>query len=138
MARNNDRDRGTNQNKRAPKDDKRRPLKKKASPIREGAYVDYKDINLLRKFTSERGKIRARRVTGLSVQLQREVANAVKVARELALLPYAAKGVAERGPRRPRTGGKFNEGDSNENAEVEVDDSADADVDEVDDVEEGE
>ncbi len=133
MARNNDRDRGTNQNKRAPKDDKRRPLKKKASPIREGAYVDYKDINLLRKFTSERGKIRARRVTGLSVQLQREVANAVKVARELALLPYAAKGVAERGPRRPRTGGRPADGEGNENAEVEVDDVAD-----VDDVEEGE
>jgi len=104
MARNNDRDRdrGT---KRAPKDDKRRVAKKKASPIKEGSFVDYKDINLLRKFTSDRGKIRARRVTGLSVQMQSAVANAIKLSRELALLPYAAKGVSERGPRRPRTGG---------------------------------
>ncbi len=135
MARNNDRDRGTNQ-KRAPKDDKRRPMKKKASPIREGAYVDYKDINLLRKFTSERGKIRARRVTGLSVQLQRDVANAVKVARELALLPYAAKGVAERGPRRPRPGGKPNDNEGTENTDVELDDVVD--LDDVDDDVEGE
>ena len=52
------------------------------------ANVDYKDTALLRKFISERGKIRARRVTGLSVQDQRKVAIAVKNARELALLPY--------------------------------------------------
>ena len=132
MARNNDRDKATTTNKRAPKDDKRRPMKKKASPIREGAYVDYKDINLLRKFTSERGKIRARRVTGLSVQLQRDVANAVKVARELALLPYAAKGVAERGPRRgPRTGGRPGENaENNENAEIESTDVDDIEIEE--------
>jgi small subunit ribosomal protein S18 len=123
MARNNDRDRGTT--KRAPKDDKRRPLKKKASPVPEGTYIDWKDINLLRKFTSDRGKIRARRVTGLSVQMQRDVAMAVKNARELALLPFAATGVAERGPRRPRQGGgKYGEKDENdnENADIEVDD----------------
>ncbi|GAB3624702.1 30S ribosomal protein S18 [Mariniluteicoccus endophyticus] len=52
--------------------------------------VDYKDINTLRKFISERGKIRARRVTGLSVQDQRKVATAIKNAREVALLPYAS------------------------------------------------
>lgn len=52
--------------------------------------VDYKDIALLRKFISERGKIRARRVTGLSVQDQRKIAIAVKNARELALLPYTS------------------------------------------------
>ena len=52
--------------------------------------VDYKDTALLRKFISERGKIRARRVTGLSVQDQRKVAIAIKNARELALLPYAS------------------------------------------------
>ena len=45
---------------------------------------------MLRKFISERGKIRARRVTGLSVQDQRKIAIAVKIARELALLPYAS------------------------------------------------
>lgn len=54
-------------------------------------YVDYKDLMVLRKFTSERGKIRARRVTGNCVQHQRDVAAAVKNAREMALLPYSAR-----------------------------------------------
>jgi small subunit ribosomal protein S18 len=53
-------------------------------------YVDYKDTGLLRKFVSDRGKIRARRVTGNCVQHQRDVAMAVKNAREVALLPYSA------------------------------------------------
>ena len=52
------------------------------------AYVDYKDYNMLRRFTSDRGKIRARRVTGLCPQHQRETATAIKRAREMALLPY--------------------------------------------------
>ncbi|OBA72961.1 30S ribosomal protein S18 [Mycobacterium sp. 1554424.7] len=50
--------------------------------------VDYKDTASLRVFISERGKIRSRRVTGLSVQQQRQVATAIKNAREMALLPY--------------------------------------------------
>ena len=50
--------------------------------------VDYKDINLLRTFISDRGKIRSRRVTGLTPQQQRQVAVAVKNAREMALLPF--------------------------------------------------
>ena len=54
-------------------------------------YVDYKDMMTLRKFVSERGKIRARRVTGNCVQHQRDVALAVKNAREMALLPYSAR-----------------------------------------------
>jgi len=54
--------------------------------------IDYKDVALLRKFISERGKIRSRRVTGLTVQDQRLMANAIKNARELALLPYATAG----------------------------------------------
>ena len=54
-------------------------------------YVDYKDMITLRKFVSERGKIRARRVTGNCVQHQRDVALAVKNAREMALLPYSAR-----------------------------------------------
>ncbi len=53
-------------------------------------YVDYKDVISLRKFVSERGKIRARRVTGNCVQHQRDVATAVKNAREMALLPYSS------------------------------------------------
>ncbi len=62
---------------------------KKKPPVKLG-YVDYKDYNMLRRFTSDRGKIRARRVTGLSPQQQREVAVAIKRAREMALLPYVA------------------------------------------------
>lgn len=54
-------------------------------------FVDYKDAAMLRKFVSERGKIRARRVTGNCSQHQRDVAAAVKNAREMALLPYSAR-----------------------------------------------
>jgi small subunit ribosomal protein S18 len=54
-------------------------------------YVDYKDVMTLRKFVSERGKIRARRVTGNCAQHQRDVAVAVKNAREMALLPYSSR-----------------------------------------------
>jgi len=54
----------------------------------EDDVVDYKDISLLRKFMSDRGKIRSRRVTGLTPKRQKEVAMAIKNAREMALLPY--------------------------------------------------
>lgn len=66
--------------------------KKKVVPVKTTRIgeVDYKDTALLRRFISERGKIRARRVTGLSVQDQRKVAIAIKNARELALLPYTS------------------------------------------------
>lgn len=50
--------------------------------------IDYKDVNLLRRFISDRGKIRARRVTGNCTIHQRDIAMAVKNAREVALLPY--------------------------------------------------
>ena len=97
MARSNDRDRGT---KRAPKDDRRRGGKKKVCIFCKEHinWVDYKDINLLRKFMSDRGKIRARRVSGNCAQHQRDVAVAIKTARELALLPYTQRTVTERGP----------------------------------------
>ncbi|HET7482226.1 MAG TPA: 30S ribosomal protein S18 [Actinomycetota bacterium] len=55
------------------------------------SYIDYKDIALLRKFMSDRGKIRARRVTGNCSQHQRLVASAIKNAREMALLPYTSR-----------------------------------------------
>ena len=55
------------------------------------AYVDYKDVPTLRRFSSERGKIRSRRITGLCRRHQSQLANAVKRARELALVPYAAE-----------------------------------------------
>ena len=68
-----------------------RKPKKRANPLKsvkvEG--IDYKDTQLLRKFVYDRGKIRARRVTGVSVQEQRAIARAVKNAREMALLPYS-------------------------------------------------
>jgi ribosomal protein S18 len=63
-------------------------------------YVDYKDVNLLRRFQSDRAKIRARRVTGNSTQQQKAVANAVKNAREMALLPYTNRVTQQRGGRR--------------------------------------
>ena len=56
--------------------------------------VDWKDTNLLRQFISDRGKIRARRVTGLTPQQQRQVATAIRNAREMALLPYPRPGRA--------------------------------------------
>ena len=54
--------------------------------------IDYKDVATLRKFVSDRGKIRSRRITGVSVQEQRLIARAVKNAREMALMPYAGAG----------------------------------------------
>jgi small subunit ribosomal protein S18 len=94
MARNNDRDRGT---RRAPKETGRRTKKKICIFCKEHAtWVDYKDVNLLRKFMSDRGKIRARRVSGNCAQHQREVALAIKTARELALLPFTQRTTSER------------------------------------------
>ena len=69
-----------------------RKPKKKSNPLKAAkiTYVDYKDTALLRKFISDRNKIRARRVTGVSVQEQRQIATAIKNAREMALLPYTS------------------------------------------------
>jgi small subunit ribosomal protein S18 len=61
--------------------------------------VDYKDVSMLRRFISERGKIRSRRITGACRRHQSQVARAVKRARELALLPYVAEGSEHRGDR---------------------------------------
>ena len=71
-----------------------RKPKKKQNPLKAAKIttVDYKDTALLRKFISDRGKIRARRVTGVSVQEQRQIAIAIKNAREMALLPYTTTG----------------------------------------------
>ncbi|MFF4829273.1 30S ribosomal protein S18 [Streptomyces sp. NPDC001312] len=54
-------------------------------------YIDYKDTALLRKFISDRGKIRSRRVTHVTRQQQRQMAQAIKNAREMALLPYGSR-----------------------------------------------
>jgi len=106
-------------------------------------YVDYKDVNLLRRFMSERAKIRARRVTGNDTQQQREIARAIRVAREMALLPYSVRQVThrskgrrgERGERDremgPREGAEAPGGEGGEGVEelevlVEVDELGDA------------
>ncbi len=83
------------------KDNARRAKKKISLLITERVeYVDWKDVNLLRRFMSDRAKIRARRVTGNSVQQQAEIAKAIKNAREMALLPYASRVTQTRGPKR--------------------------------------
>jgi small subunit ribosomal protein S18 len=71
-----------------------RTFKRKVNPLhaRRVAEVDWKDTALLRTFVSDRGKIRARRVTGLTPQQQRRVAVAIRNAREMALLPYPNAG----------------------------------------------
>ena len=85
-----------------------RKFKKKTSPlvIEKVEYVDYKDVDLLSRFMSDRAKIKNRRVAGNDLQQQREVANAIKIAREMALLPYARRVAST------RTGGR--RGDRND------------------------
>ncbi len=81
-----------------PRDTGRRTKKKVCVFCKEGVdWIDYKDVNLLRRFLSDRAKIRARRVTGNCAQHQREVSIAIKTARELALLPYTQRVTSTRG-----------------------------------------
>jgi len=94
MARSNDRGTTT---RRAAKDNGRRIKKKPCAMCRDRTeWVDYKDVGLLRKYMSDRGKIRARRVTGNCAQHQRDIALAIKTARELLLLPYTQRTTTER------------------------------------------
>tara|TARA_B110000263_G_C15228094_1_gene473205 strand:+ start:618 stop:1079 length:462 start_codon:yes stop_codon:yes gene_type:complete len=83
---------------RAKAKDLRKPRKKKVSPIVKDKieYIDYKDVNLLRAFISDRAKIRGQRVSGNNRHQQRDVAKAIKVAREMALIPYAQRVVTQR------------------------------------------
>src|SRR5689334_404439 len=87
--------------RRTKRDATERKPKKKVSILDSEAitWVDYKDVALLRRFMSERAKVRARRVTGNDAQQQREVARAIKNAREMALLPYANRVAQQRGGR---------------------------------------
>ncbi|GAC1313548.1 MAG: hypothetical protein NVSMB12_05400 [Acidimicrobiales bacterium] len=76
-------------------------------------WVDYKDVNVLRRFMSDRGKIKARSASGCCAQHQRDMALAIKTARELALLPYVQRTVSDgrgRGGRGPGRGGRRDEG----------------------------
>jgi small subunit ribosomal protein S18 len=99
---------------------KRKPAEVKGGRVRRGRpkvcifcaehieWVDYKDTNLLRRFINDRGRIKARGATGTCAQHQRDVAVAIKTARELIMLPYvvrtlaADKGDRRGGPRRTR------------------------------------
>ncbi|MCU1498301.1 MAG: rpsR [Acidimicrobiales bacterium] len=82
------------------KDNARRSKKKTSVLVQEKVdYIDFKDVNLLRRFMSDRAKIRARRVTGNDAQQQSVVAMAIKNAREMALLPYANRVTQARGGR---------------------------------------
>lgn len=106
MARNNDRDRGK---KRTPvRDTNRRGKPKVCVFCRDHVvWVDYKDVNVLRRFISDRAKIKARRTTGTCLQHQRDVAVAIKTARELALIPYTQRTVSDKaGGREGRGGGR--------------------------------
>ncbi len=98
--------------KRGKSKDNLRRGKKKISILKTEKidYVDWKDANLLRRFMSERAKIRARRVTGNTVQQQKMCADAVKVAREMALVPYASRVTTQRSNRGDR-------GDRNQRAD---------------------
>lgn len=94
-GREKDRDRDRGRGERGARGEKggfRKQRKKVCQFCKEKAtWVDYKDTQLLRRFLSDRGKIRARRVTGTCAQHQRDVATAIKNAREMAILPYAAR-----------------------------------------------
>ncbi len=81
-----------------------RVARRKACPFckEEAVYVDYKDPAALRKFVTERGKIKPRRVTAACVRHQRAIAHAVKNAREMALMPYVVVPVSGRSERRGR------------------------------------
>jgi small subunit ribosomal protein S18 len=146
MARNNDRSRGS---KRAPAAASLRPRRGKPKVCvfcRDSIpWVDYKDANLLGRFLSERAKIKARRTTGNCNRHQREVAVAIKTARELALLPYAKRTVAERlggrggrggrgGPGGPR-GTREEQAEAPAGVEDATAEAADAAVEDLDDVE---
>ena len=107
---------GKNAKLRGKNKDNSRRAKKKVSILtsEKVEYIDYKDVDLLSRFTSDRAKIRARRVTGNDSQQQAAIAMAIKNAREMALLPYASRVTqqrsnrgdrGERGERAPRADG---------------------------------
>src|SRR3712207_5965717 len=115
--------------------DRRRVVKKKVSILSSESidWVDYKDVNLLRRFMSERAKIRARRVTGNSAQQQRAVARAIRIAREMALLPYSVRQVTQRSK-----GRRDRDRDREDTARTEVDAATEGAAVDADELEGGE
>jgi small subunit ribosomal protein S18 len=83
-----------------------RKFKKKANPLaaEKVVFIDYKDVSLLQRFMTDRSKIRGQRMSGANVQQQRELATAIKNAREMALLPYTKRTVSTRAPRPGKEG----------------------------------
>jgi small subunit ribosomal protein S18 len=126
MARNNQRGTTT---RRAPKDLGRRVKKKPCALCRDRTeWVDYKDVPMLRKYMSDRGKIRSRRVTGNCAQHQRALAMAIKTARELVLLPYTQRTVTERPGGRGGGRDRGERGERGERAERTLSDTIGADA----------
>lgn len=122
---------------RAPKDGANpKKFKKKTSVLVTDKieYIDYKDVNLLTRFVSDRSKIRNRRVTGNTVQQQREIANAIKNSREMALIPYTKRVAQTRTSRPPRDGDNRRGRDEDQVKESQVA-AAEVETDEIDDVE---
>jgi small subunit ribosomal protein S18 len=114
-----------------------RKYKKKTSPlvIDKVEYVDYKDVDLLSRFLSDRAKIRNMRVSGNNRQQQLEIAKAIKVAREMALLPYARRVTSSARQGRGRDGDRDRRPPRDEGGESQVetpdvvnDDAESADV----------
>jgi small subunit ribosomal protein S18 len=89
---------GSSPRKRIKPKDNGRKAKKKISPLSSESvsYVDYKDVELLKRFMSDRAKIRSRRVSGNDSQQQRQVARAIKNAREMGLLAYTSRVTTQR------------------------------------------
>jgi small subunit ribosomal protein S18 len=106
-----------------------RKFKKKTSVlvIDKVEYIDYKDVDLLQRFMSDRAKIKNRRVAGNTLQQQREVANAVKVAREMALLPYAKRVASTRTGGRGRDGGRDRDSSLSDNVNEMANDAVEND-----------
>ena len=108
-------------------------IKKKTSILIQEKvdYVDYKDANLLARFVSDRSKIRARRVSGNDVQQQRDIAQAIKLSREIALLPYAKRVTTQR-TGRPDRGERGERGPRRDEAAADAIEGVDAiDVDPI-------
>jgi len=132
---------------RTKKSDNGRRTKKKVSVLTTDKidYIDYKDVNLLKRFVSDRSKVRARRVTGNDTQQQAEVARAIKNAREMALLPYTTRVTTQRnnrdrgrdrGPRDDAPRGDAPSESAAPDAEVESSEATEAEVAEVMETEE--
>ncbi len=102
-------------NERKGRDAGKKFKKKVCVFCKEGAtWIDYKDVNLLRRFMSDRAKVRARRVSGNCAQHQSDIAQAIKLARELALLPYATRVTSSRGGGRGGGPGRGRDGERGE------------------------